>query len=282
MKSEKLIIFLILLSTSFMQSQTILNAESLRVVMLKGKDSSWSGKANLNFGFVKNVTNNYNVSTKIAFGYNGGENLWMIISNLNFNKSGNNEFQNSGVQHFRYNRQFNETITFEAFLQGQYDAISAIDFRGLVGVGPRLDLTKKWVNEGGEIEKSKSRIFIGTLLMYEYEKSTEIGLDVKRKDFRGSNYLSFTLFPSDRMVITSTTYYQPRLDLLKDYRISSDFNLNIALGSKEEAKEGKNKKESFLDKLSFNLNFSYNYDAFPVVSIPKTQYSLTNGLSFKF
>ena len=48
--------------------------------MLKGSES-WSGFAGLSFGFVKNTTDNYNVSTNLAFGYNGGENLWMIISN---------------------------------------------------------------------------------------------------------------------------------------------------------------------------------------------------------
>ena len=265
--------------TSFVQSQTILNAESLRVAMLKGNES-WSGEAGLSFSFVKNTINNYNFNTNVAFGYNGGDNLWMIISNLSFDKSGGSEFQNSGVQHIRYNRQINETLTFEAFMQGQYDAISRIDFRGLIGIGPRFDFSKKRDSNNKKISP-KSRIFLGTLIMYEYEKSSELDMDVKRKDLRGSNYLSFSLYPSDQVEIISTTYYQPKLNMFKDYRISSVLGLEIALGSKSNTDETK-KKGSFWDKLSFNVYFTYNYDAFPVVSIPKTQYSLTNGLSFNF
>ena len=265
--------------TSFVQSQTILNAESLRVAMLKGNES-WSGEAGLSFSFVKNTINNYNFNTNVAFGYNGGDNLWMIISNLSFDKSGGSEFQNSGVQHIRYNRQINETLTFEAFMQGQYDAISRIDFRGLIGIGPRFDFSKKRDSNNKKISP-KSRIFLGTLIMYEYEKSSELDMDVKRKDLRSSNYLSFSLYPSDQVEIISTTYYQPKLNMFKDYRISSVLGLEIALGSKSNTDETK-KKGSFWDKLSFNVYFTYNYDAFPVVSIPKTQYSLTNGLSFNF
>lgn len=281
MKIIKLLSLVILLSTSFSNAQMILNAESLRVNMLKGKED-WSGRAGLNFGFIKNTNDIYLISTNLAVGYNGGKNLWMIISNFNFQKVGENAFQNSGVQHFRYNRELlTKGITFEAFLQGQYDKISNVDFRGLAGTGVRFKLTKNVeieskvnTNNHVDTEAKRSRIYLGTLVMYEYEKSFELDMDVKRRDFRSSNYLSFSLFPTDQISIISTTYYQPRLDKFKDYRISSTLNLNIGFSSKKE--------ESFWNKLSFNMNFSYNYDAFPVVSIPKTQYSLTNGFNFNF
>ncbi|MFK2821269.1 DUF481 domain-containing protein [Flavobacteriaceae sp. LMIT009] len=280
MKSIKLLFLVLLLSTSFSNAQMILNAESLRVNMLKGKED-WSGRAGLNFGFIKNTNDIYLISTNLAVGYNGGKNLWMIISNFHFQKVGENAFQNSGVQHFRYNRELTESITFEAFLQGQFDKISSVDFRGLAGAGARFKLTKNLeikskvnTNNYVDTKAKKSRIYLGALIMHEYEKSFELEIDVKRKDFRSSNYLSFSLFPTDQISIISTTYYQPRLDKFKDYRVSSTLNLNISFSSKKE--------ESFWDKLSFNMNFSYNYDAFPVISIPKTQYSLTNGFSFNF
>jgi len=67
------------------------------------------------------------------------------------------------------------------------------------------------------------------------------------------------------------------LDLLKDYRLSSVIDLTFGFSSN-------NEKEvvSFWDKLTFNISFSYNYDAVPVTSVPKTQYSLTNGLRYNF
>ena len=260
---------------SFCNAQMILNAENLRVSMLKGKEN-WAGSAGVSFSFIKNTNEIFNVNTNIAVGYNGGENLWMIISNINFNKADGDAFQNSGVQHFRYNRELNNRITFEAFVQGQYDKISNVDFRGLAGLGLRFELTNH-DKKTDDSDKKNGRIYFGSSIMYEYEESTEQAVNVFQRDIRGNNYLSFSLYPSKLFTIVSTTYYQPKIDLLKDYRLSSVLDLNIGFSSndKEEVKR-------FWDKLTFNISFSYNYDAFPVIAIPKTQYSLTNGLRYNF
>jgi len=284
MISLKRLLILLLLLTTFCNAQIILNAESLRVDMLAG-EQNWSGNAGINFSFVKNTNDIYNISTKLALGYNGDDNLWMIISNFHFQKIEGNAFENSGMQHFRYNREFKNTpFTFEAFLQGQYDRIYKVDFRALAGVGARIKLTKNIeikskVNTNNHVDTSenKSRIYFGSSIMYEYEKVSETNMKVINKDFRSSNYLSFSLYPTSKFSIISTTYYQPRISFLKDYRLSSVIDLNLRFSSNSE-----NQEENFWDKLSFNLSFSYNYDAFPVVSIPKTFYSLTNGLRYNF
>lgn len=286
MKSSLFIILITFFCLSFCNAQMILNAESLRVDMLKGQNQ-WSGTVGLSLNFTKNVNEVYNFNTNVALGYNGGENLWMIISNLNFNKAEGVAFQNSGVQHLRYNREISKRFTIEAFLQGQYDEVSEIDFRGLAGLGPRFELTKK-KNEPNtsteKDEKQRSRLFLGTLVMYEYEKSLELDSKIIHRDFRSSNYLSFSFYPTDNVTIISTTYYQPRVDKLKDYRVSSEINFVMGFSSKKEsASSGSGQdelKKGFWDKLELNINFSYNYDAFPVISIPKTQYSISNGLSY--
>ena len=268
-------ILITLISITFCDAQMILNAETLRVSMLKGKEN-WAGNAGVSFNFIENTNEIFNVSTNVAVGYNGGKNLWMIISNINFNKIDGDAFQNSGVQHFRFNRELSQRMAFEAFVQGQYDKISNVDFRGLGGIGLRFELTdhnKKVENA----EKGKSRVYFGTSVMYEYEKSTEDDMNIFQRDVRSSNYLSFTLYPTKLFTIVSTTYYQPKVNLLKDYRLSSIIDLNIGFSSND-----KNEDKRFWDKLTFNMTFSYNYDAFPVSTIPKTQYSLTNGLRYNF
>jgi hypothetical protein len=271
-------ILITILSITFSNAQMILNAESLRVSMLKGKEN-WAGNAGVSFSFIKNTNEIFIVNTNVAVGYNGGENLWMIISNLNFNKIDGDAFQNSGVQHFRFNRELNKRMAFEAYLQGQYDKISNVDFRGLAGLGLRFELTNhdKKIETNETARKQKSRVYLGSSIMYEYEKSTEAEANIIQRDIRSSNYISFTIFPTKQFTIVSTTYYQPKIDLLKDYRLSSVIDLNIGFSSKDEEDE-----KSFWDKLTFNMSFSYNYDAFPVIAIPKTQYSLTNGLRFSF
>jgi len=191
----------------------------------------------------------------------------MIISNINFNKTGGGSFANSGVQHFRYNRKTNKHLALEGFLQGQYDKVYKVDFRGLVGAGARFKLTKPKVVNDTIIEKS--RVYFGSLLMYEYEKASETDRSVICKDLRSSNYLTFSFYPINNFSIISTTYYQPKVDLLKDYRLSSVINLKISFSSVEKQKE-----TSFWNKLKFNLSLSYNYDSEPVSSVPNTHNTL--------
>jgi hypothetical protein len=252
-----------------------MNAETLRDV-LKDKDQ-WNGSASLNFNLAKNTKNIFNINTRVGAGYNDGANLWMIISNLNFTKIEGEEFANSGSQHFRYNRKISDKTKLEVFAQGQYDQISKIKFRGLVGLGPRFKLSKDYEDD----EDNKPRIYLGTLIMYEYEKSSEADASLIHKDIRSSNYLSFTL-PFNGIKIISTTYFQPKINLLKDYRVFSDLSVDIKFPKKETDENTEDEPKSFWEKLSFNISFSYNYDAFPVSTIPKTQYSLTNGIRYDF
>ena len=83
MRQLKLLAFFSFLFISFCDAQIILNAESLRVSMLKDKEN-WAGNAGLSFSYIKNTDEIFNIATNVAIGYNGGENLWMIISNINF------------------------------------------------------------------------------------------------------------------------------------------------------------------------------------------------------
>ncbi len=73
--------------------------------------------------------------------------------------------------------------------------------------------------------------------MLEYE----INNDKSQKLLQGrfSSYLSFSFRPIKMVEIVSTTYYQPRFDAIKDYRVSTDNTLNF----------------KFHKYLSFGLNF---------------------------
>lgn len=273
-----IIVVIFLFSSFHVSAQMILNAEALRVNMLKHKND-WSGRVVLSFNYTKNTNDIYTINSNLALGYNGGKNLWMIISNLNFNKAEGVAFQNSGIQHLRYNRQLTKRFTWEAFLQGQYDGVFEIEFRGLAGSGVRFEMTqnnRKSIH-GDKEKKQKSRIFVGSLIMYEYEKASEVEANIIRRDFRNSTYLSVSMFPTNQVTIVGTAYYQPRLDKLEDYRISSELNINIGFSSNTDDDE-----QSFWNRLQMVLSFSYNYDAFPVLSIPKTQYNISNGLIYAF
>ena len=247
------LLFYTCLVVSLCSAQKVFNSESLR----EATDSKWIGSVGLNIGLIKNVNDIFWISNDVHVQYNDKTNYWLFYNDLSFQKLEGNSFVNRGTQHLRYNRRITEKTKLEAFVQTQYDAVSEIDFRGLVGIGPRFKLSNN---------DSIYRIYLGTLVMYEHEKTSGVNGKITQDNLRGTSYLSFSINPTKTITIVSTTYYQPKLKEFKDYRLSNGTSLLFKI----------------VEKLSFTTNFNYSYDAFPVEGIPKTQYELTNGLQYNF
>ena len=238
---------------AYTSGQEVFNIESLR----EATDVKWTGSVGLNIGLIKNTNDIFWISNNAHVQYKDSTDYWLLYNNLSFQKLEGNSFVNRGTQHLRYNRRITERTKLEAFVQTQYDAISEIDFRGLVGIGPRFKLSEN---------DSIFRFYLGTLAMYEHEKTSNIEGKIIQKKFRGSAYLSLSFYPTKTVTIVSTSYYQPRFDSFSDYRLSSGTSIVFKI----------------LEKLSFSTSFNYSFDAFPVLGIPKAQYELTNGLSYDF
>lgn len=231
----------------------VINVETMRK---KTDSAKWTGSLSLDASIIKNKNNIFKIAHQGDIQYDNKKELWLFVNDLKFEKAAGESFVNKGTQHLRYNHKVTETIKMEGFAQAQYDAISEIDFRGLIGIGPRFKLSSA----------EDYRFYLGTLVMYEYEQASEIEDNHINKDVRGSIYFSFSLYPTETIGIISTSYYQPRLDALNDYRLSSTTSILFKIW----------------ENLAFKTTFTYNFDAYPVVTIPKAQYELTNGLLYTF
>ncbi|WP_179005307.1 DUF481 domain-containing protein [Winogradskyella forsetii] len=250
---KSFILLIIFLITSFKSiNAQIVNVESLRRI---SDTSKWSGAANLDISLIKNTQSIFKITNKIRLQYNTEKNLYLFINDLKLEQIEDNSFVNKGIQHLRYNRKIIERLKLEVFAQSQYDAISDIKFRGLLGIGPRFKLSKS----------QDYRFYLGTLLMYEHEESSDSNTKILR-DVRGSAYFSCSLYPLEHISLVSTTYYQPLLKQFSDFRISNETSLGIKV----------------LKNLLFKTTFTYNFDANPIIGIPKTQYELTNGIVYTF
>lgn len=230
----------------------ILNVESLR----KPTDTiGFSGYIGLEFELVRNVNEFFGISNDILVQYKNGNHLALLRNNINFLKIEGQDFANNGITHLRYNYKFHPNIRWEFFGQAQYNKVALIDFRGLLGTGPRFKLT----------QSEDYKFYLGTLVMYEYEELGDGTGDIFR-DIRGSAYLSFSLYPNKRMSFVSTTYYQPLFRKFNDYRISSDntFSLDI------------------IEKLMLSVTYRFFYDPFPAQDIPSSQYRFSTGLTYSF
>lgn len=243
---------IIFIAISFNATSQILNVESLRKVT---DTSGFSGSAGLNFSLKRDLNNYLEFSSDVLLQYKMRNHLVLWKNDINFKNIAGNKFQNSGVSHLRYNYKIHPQIAMEVFAQAQYNKVSKINFRGLLGIGPRFKLTKS----------EDYKIYFGTHLMLEQEELDDEIPSVQR-DFRNSSYLSFSLYPTSRTTIVSTTYFQPKIKHLKDYRVSSETSLIINIFS----------------RFSFKTSYTFIYDQYPAGGIPNSQYNLTSGVVYVF
>lgn len=233
-------------------SAQILNVESLRHVT---DTSGWSGNAGFNFALKRNVNDFIEFGSSVHIQYKTPEQLVLFKNDIAFQKISGESFDNVMVSHVRYNHKILPRVVWEVFAQAQYNKVNLIKFRGLLGTGPRFKLSKM----------DKYKFYLGTLAMLEYEE-IEDGITPIQRTIRGSAYFSMSLYPSERITIVSTTYYQPRFDQVNDYRISSDSSLLVEL----------------FKSFSLKTSYLFIYDAFPAVSIPSSQYYFTTGFTYSF
>lgn len=247
----KYIYLLLFLAPQLVLSQ-ILNVESLRRVT---DTSGWSGAASVNLTLKKNANEFVILGSDIHVQYKMNRHLILLKNDVAFQKIEGENFDNSLVSHLRYNYKVWDRIVWEVFAQGQYNKVNLINFRGLLGTGPRFKLSKS----------DKYRFYLGTLLMYEYEEVAD-NVTPLQEYMRASGYLSFSLYPTDNISIVSTTYYQPRTDRPHDYRISSESSILVGL----------------FNNFALETTYFFTYDAYPAVGIPKSQYNFTTGVTYTF
>ena len=142
---------------------------------------------------------------------------------------GRNRFATAGLIHFRQTYWLTGWIGPEWYAQTDYDRALLLDFRGIVGAGPRFDFA------GGEW----GRVGAGVSLMLEHERLSLPAFSTHSPSttrIRSSTFLALRLVPGEHLVINSTTYLQPALDarrsdlrLLENLRIATDITEQLAL-----------------------------------------------------
>ncbi len=248
----KYIIALLFIGFSSTVESQILNAESLRRVT---DTSGFSGSASLNFSVKRDVNDYLGASSSLHLQYKMKKHLVLMKNDIEFQKIEGYKFENAGIAHLRYNYRFHPRIAWEVFTQGQYNKVSKIEFRGLVGTGPRFKLSSS----------EKYKLYVGTHIMYEYEELSDSITPIQR-DFRSTSYFSFSLYPTKTVTLVSTTYYQPKIKDFGDYRLSNQSSLLIDV----------------FKNFAFKTTYTFTYDETPAVGIPNSQYNLESGFVYSF
>ncbi|MDF2450495.1 MAG: hypothetical protein K0R26_2999 [Bacteroidota bacterium] len=229
----------------------VINIESKRFL---NDTNGWVGNSDFNFNVYSNTQQVLQFSNTLRIQYQQNRSRFILLNDLNFIKAGNTDFANAGYQHFRYNYKVSRLLTMEAFTQTQYNPVLKLDFRYLIGAGPRLKLVKK----------KQARIYVAALYMYEFDDI--VGEETDIREHRVSSYITCTFSLFKTVDITSTTFYQPNVEKVQDFRIANDSGLEIHINK----------------YLNFKSAFNLLYDSFQPSGIPDLVYTFRNGLSVKF
>ena len=225
----------------------IVNMESNRY---QTDTTGWAGSASGNFALTNYGQKVFDVDANAHVQYKSKKSLYLFLGGYGFLKGDNQSFVDHSFLHFRYNYKLNNLLRLEAFTQIQQNVVTKIQFRYLVGAGPRFKL----------VGKQKLRLYLGSLPMYEIEK--ESGKPGRTYDWRCSSYLSLTFLPNKQTELTTTTYYQPVLFDIGDYRLLNQSTFKIAASK----------------RISVVINWNYQFDASPAAGVPTDTYNFSTGI----
>ncbi len=233
-----------LVKCSFSQ---IVNMESKRY---QTDTTGWAGSATGNFALTNYGQKVYDVDANVHAQYKTKKSLYLLLGGYGFLKGDNQSFVDHSFLHFRYNYKLTNVVRLEAFTQIQQNVITKIQFRYLIGAGPRFKI----------IGSQKLRLYFGSLSMYEIDKEADKPNPVH--DWRNSSYLSLTFLPNKQTEFTTTTYYQPVLFDIGDYRLLNQSTFKIAASK----------------RIAVVINWNYQYDASPAPGVPTDTYNLSTGI----
>jgi hypothetical protein len=214
------------------------------------------GHVDLNLMLTRNTRQIFETGTSAHLQYSSNRHIILVLNNIGLMRVEGDNLINNGFQHLRYNyRLGGGLVTAEIFTQHQYNSIRLLRRRFLAGAGPRFRL----------YENSDLGVYIAPLVMYEQEL-LEDAAGTQTDKLKGSLYTSFTYTLDERINFTHTTYYQPDLTVLTEYRIASETGLEL----------------KFTGNFSFLVTWNLTFDSHPPEDIPGLFYTLRNGIKYSF
>ena len=262
---KHLIIFILALFP-FIASSQIANIEKFRL----NKDTSklWLGNAGLGFSSKKqkNIVNEYTIYLNLV--YLSKNHSYMTLNYSDLQQVDKFRYISEGYTHWRINFLRKNKISYEPFVQFQYDKGRGLLKRNLYGFSFRLRLLNV------KNEKDKLDIGISTGAMYEDEEWTGnvlrfgLGNDSSRaatQFVKSTSNLFVRASLHEKITLFTSVYYQARYEKFNKPRIVSDIQLIFKITK----------------LLSISTGFVSTYDSYPIVDGNIFTYKLNGSFLFK-
>lgn len=250
MKYLIFLLFIILIPLSI--SSQILNVEKRRGEV---EENGWKGNVDLSLKYTENTRSIFEFFNKSTVNYKKDSVNYLFLTDFKLIKKDNDDLINKGGIHIRRIQDLHkdELIKSEFFTQVQFNGIQKIKQRFILGSGVRAKLVGN--------DTINCNFSLGG--MYEYEETT---IETFHHALRLTSYISFNWDLSDQWKFRFINYYQPKINLLNDFRLSNETSLSYKV-SKD---------------FSIVATYSLLYDSTPVLEVPNQVYSAYLLLRYKF
>ncbi len=156
----------------------------------------------------------------------------------------------------RHRWMFADPVAAFGFVQVDHNALRALLIRDLAGAGVDIRI---WRNDWAEAH-------IGLSMMMEHQVMSEGARDDDAGIFaRNSDYLTIAV-KSEKVTLASTSFFQPRVDKLSNWRALEELAFTVKLA----------------EKLDWNAKARLEHDHSPPQDVETDDVSLTSGLVVKF
>ena len=243
----RLILLFLLVSTPLM---ALVNTEIYR---RHDQQDGFTSRFDVNANFFTGNSNYSDTNGRLRTDYYSEENQGFAVLNLEQQTNDEGRFVNNGFAHIRGILKDTETASTEVFFQKEFDEFLLLRSRLVFGGGRRY--------EHLSTDTFKSHFGIGTMWEEEIIRNNS-----DKTLVRASTYYTLKYIKPNSYTVRSTSYFQPHIGRLNDFRFLTDTSLSIEI----------TKSIEFVTKLSLR------YDSLPPNGLHSSDLELSNGLSFKF
>jgi hypothetical protein len=209
---RRLILLMLFFLNLFVSRAQVVNIENKRFY---NDTVKFTGRAKFETLGFKNISNVFNFGGSINLQYHLGRHKLMFVGDIFYLISDSFLVDDNAYGHIRYSYQINTFLTFEAYVQSQFNKILKISSRSLGGAGLRMNL----------ISDKHNKVFYGLSALYERQVDKPDHLEWKAA--RASTYITYHLEITHFAELANTFYYQPNISNVRDKRILDEFSIMI-------------------------------------------------------
>lgn len=224
----KLGIFIVCACLSF-SAKSFVNVESVRKVEGKG----FIGRSGIQTSGQMGNTEKFTSQLSTIGIWRLDANEWLYSGNYKYGTSSKKKDTNTGIAHFRHTWNYEHTVSYELFLQSEFNEFKELNSRYFLGSNVRFRL----------ISQKYHTLFLGAGAFYEIEDFYQESRD--KKHLRANSYLSYLYNFNKRVSTFVTVYYQPLFSKISNHRVRILTGLDTKLN----------------DRLSLGVSFNVYHDA---------------------